>query len=562
MSSSDLAKNGQKFRHLTRRTVMKAGAAAAMAPALSAAVRGNVGAQDAASPVASPVVPEGAIVSDIEGVPTAYTRYPEPFKSVDEVPGSGGKVSMLTLSYSPPPTSKKDNAYWNGLEERLGVEWDADVTPISGYNEKIATVFAGGDLPDLFYLLPGSARPVIYEAMEQGAFYDFTDFVTSDAIQEYPNLAAIPSYLWDAVRFNGRVWGFPKPVLRNNDPTYYRKDFADTLGSEFTDAQSVMDYLVAVSKEDPDGNGKDDTFGLSPFGGAWDSFLINQMFRVPYGWRLNDDGTLTNAIETDEYKQALTFARELYEKGGYHPDAANLTVEQSVDLMKSGRTGMAQNGFAAVFGASGFLHTVNEVVPEAEVEPIVLPGHDGGESVTYRTPGYFGLTAISAKAAQDEDRLRELLRIMNYLFAPFGSEEFTFLSYGEIGVHSEEAEGGGYQLNDKGRADRSALVYPFLSENYFFYPGLEGEAEKAQKFNEEMAKVAIGNPTAGYYSEAAADTGAQTSQLVADKYTEIVTGRAELDSWDQVIEEWRSRGGDDQRREYEEAIAAASDNEG
>ena len=42
----------------------------------------------------------------------------------------------------------------------------------------------------------------------------------------------------------------------------------------------------------------------------------------------------------------------------------------------------------------------------------------------------------------------------------------------------------------------------------------------------------------------------------------VVTGRAELDSWDQVIEEWRSRGGDDQRRECEEAIAAASDNEG
>jgi putative aldouronate transport system substrate-binding protein len=541
---------------------MKAGAAAAAAPALAAAVRSNVGAQDAASPMASPAVPEGAIVSDVEGVPTAYTQYPEPFASVDGVPGNGSEVSMLTLSYSPPPTPHDENTYWTGLEERLGVTWNADVTPISGYNEKIATVFAGGDLPDLFYLLPSTSRPVIYEAMEQGAFHDLTDFVTSDAIQEYPNLAAIPEYLWDAVRFNGRVWGFPKPVLRNNDPTYYRKDFADTLGAELTDAQSVMDFLVGVSKEDPDGNGSDDTFGLAPFGGAWDSFMINQMFRVPYGWRLNDDGTLTNAIETEEYKQALAFARELYELGGYHPDAANLTVEQSVDLMKSGRTGMGQNGFAAVFGANGFLHNVNEVVPEAVVEPVVLPGHDGGEGVTYRTPGYFGLTAISAEAAQDEERLKELLRVLNYLFAPFGSEEFTYLSYGEIGVHSDEAEGGGYQLNEKGLADRSALVYPFLSENYFFYPGLEGEAERAQKFNEEMAKVAIGNPTAGYYSEAAAETGAQTSQLIADKYTEIVTGRAELDTWDQVVEEWRSRGGDDQRREYEEAIAAAAENAG
>lgn len=557
MSEQDLDRS-RTSGAFSRRTVVKAGAATAVSVAVASSV-GRAGAQDA-SPSASPQVPEGTIVSDVEGVPNAYTEYPEPFTTVDETPGSGDTVSMLTLSYSPPPTPHDDNTYWTQLEERLGVSWDADVVPISGYGERIATVFAGGDLPDLFYLLPGTSRPIIYEAMDQGAFYDLTDFVTSDAIQEYPNLAAIPEYLWDAVRINGRVWGIPKPVLRNNDPTYYRKDFADTLGIDITDGESLNAFLTGVSNDDPDGNGKADTFGLAPFGGAWDSFLLNQVFRVPYGWRLNDDGTLTNAIETDEYRQALGFARALYEAGGYHPDAANLTVEQAVDLMDSGQTGMGQNGFARVFGSAGFLHTVNQVVPEAEVDPIVLPAYDGGEGVTYQTPGFFGLTAISAKAAQDEDKLEELLRILNYLFAPFGSEEFTFLNYGEVGVHSDEAEGGGYQLNEKGRADRSALVYPFLSENYFFYPTTPGEAERAQKFNEEMAKVAVANPTAGIYSKAAADTGATTSQFVSDKYTEVVTGRAELDSWDEVIEEWRSRGGDDQRSEYEEAIKAAKEN--
>jgi putative aldouronate transport system substrate-binding protein len=298
---------------------------------------------------------------------------------------------------------------------------------------------------------------------------------------------------------------------------------------------------------------------LAPFGGTWNAFMLNQMFNVPYGWRLNDDGTLTNAIETEEYRQALAFARELNEAGAYHPDSANLTVEQSVDLMRSGRTGMAQNGFAAVFGSTGALHYVNEVVPEADVQPIILPSHDGGTGITYRTPGFFGFTAISAQAAQDEERLHELLRILNYLFAPFGSEEFTFLNYGQPGVHSDEAEGGGYQINEKGRADRSALVYPFLSENYFFYPGVPGEAERAQKFNEEMAAVAVGNPTAGIYSPTAAETGATLNQLITDNYTTIVTGRQELDSWDQVIEDWRSRGGDDQRAEYEEAIKAAQE---
>ncbi|HVL24881.1 MAG TPA: extracellular solute-binding protein [Thermomicrobiales bacterium] len=559
MPSSDNDRLAGDQRGVSRRTVIKSAAAVASAPAIASLAVNSAGAQGTPAASGTPV-PDGAIVSSVEGVPIAYTKYPEPFTSVEGVPGSGGSVKMLTLSYSPPPTPHDDNTFWTGLEERLGVEWEAEIVPISGYGEKIATVFAGGDLPDLFYLLPGPSRPVIYEAMDQGAFHDLTDFVMSDQLQEYPNLAALPSYLWDAVRVNGRVWGIPKPVLRNNDPTFYRKDFADTLGASLEDGQGVSDFLVGVSRDDPDGNGSADTYGLSPYGGAWDSFLINQMFRVPYGWRLNDDGSLTNAIETDEYKQALEYARNLYEQGAYHPDAANLTVEQSVDLMKAGRTGMASNGFAAVFGPTGFRATIKDVVPDAVLEPIVLPAFDGGPGVTYHTPGFFGLTAISAKAGQDEERLKELLRILDYLFAPFGSEEATFLNYGEVGVHSEEAEGGGYQLTEKGRADRSALVYPFLSENYFFYPGMPGEAEAAQKFNEEMAKVAISNPTAGIYSKAAAENGATLTQMVSDKYSEIVTGRAELADWDQLVTDWRSRGGDEQRKEYEEAIKNASQN--
>ncbi len=173
--------NGRSTGSITRRAVVKAGAATAAASAIVGSSLRSSFAQDA-SPAATPQVPAGAIVSDVEGVPVAYTQYPEPFASTDGVPGNGDTVTMLTLSYSPPPTSKDDNTYWQQLEERLGVTYDADVTPISGYGEKIATVFAGGDLPDLFYLLPGPARPVIYEAIDQGAFFDMTDFIESGGL--------------------------------------------------------------------------------------------------------------------------------------------------------------------------------------------------------------------------------------------------------------------------------------------------------------------------------------------------------------------------------------------
>lgn len=514
-----------------------------------------------ATPQATPATPVGSagpIVSAIEGVPNAYTQYPEPYASVASPPGSGSSVRLMTLSYSPPPTAKEDNRYWRELETRLNVTYEADLVPIANYDERLTTLFAGGDLPDLLFLLPSATRPMIYDGFNQGAFYDLTDFVESGEIQNYPNLAAIPPYLWDAARVNGRIWGFPKAVLRSNDPTYLRQDWLDAFGTaELSSPDAIREFLTSSATGDPDGNGSADTFGLAPYGGGWDSFILNQMFKVPYGWRLNEDGTLLNQVETQEYRQALEFAKSLYDSGAYHPDAATLTVQQAVDLMVAGRTGMASNGFAAVFGPTGFRSRIKEQVPTAALEPIILPAPDGGEAVTYAGPGFFGFTSLAASAAQDEARRNELFAVLNYLFAPFGSEEETFLRYGLPGVHSNEAEGGGFTLTDQGTAERSALVYPFLSENFFFYPGMPGEAETAQAFNERMAAVAIRNPVQNVYSETQGREGATLGQFVSDSYTEFVTGREALDGFDAFVQEWRSRAGDTIRTEYEEALRTA-----
>lgn len=552
-----LATDDRASTSLSRRQVLQGSAAAATAalvPAFGAGAQSTPGASP--SPGASPAAGGGPILSSVEGVPPAYTQFPAPYTTVTETPGSGGPVSVLALSYSPPPVAKDENQYWQELEARLGVGWEADLVPIDGYNERIATTFAGGDLPDLFFLLPSSARPVIYESIEQGAFADLTDILTSDEINDYPNLAAYPPYLWDAVRVNGRIWGIPKPVLRNNDPTYYRRDWGDALGfASLSDSQVVRDMLVAMSKNDPDGNGTADTYGLAPFGGGWGGFIINQMFRVPYLWQLNDDGTLLSQIETPEYRQGLEYMVQLYTDGAYHPDSATLNVTQAEELMLGGRTGMSTNGFAAVFGPSGYRQETKAVVPQADLHPIVLPGFDGGQGVTFQTPGFFGFTAISAQAGGDEERLRELLRVLNYLVAPFGSEEASFLLYGIPGVHSDELPGGGYALNDQGTAQRSALVYPFLSENYFYYSGMPEEATFAQQFNEEMAAVAVANPTAGLFSPTNGDAGAELTQYTTDTVTEIVTGRQPISALDTMIGEWKSRGGDQIRQEYQDAIA-------
>src|SRR5690606_34244574 len=92
------SRSGVDSSRFSRRSVIKASAGLTGATALSIPLLGAAGAQG--TPVASPAAPDGAIVSSVEGVPIAYTKYPDPYTTVDEVPGSGGEVSMLALSYS------------------------------------------------------------------------------------------------------------------------------------------------------------------------------------------------------------------------------------------------------------------------------------------------------------------------------------------------------------------------------------------------------------------------------------------------------------------------------
>lgn len=499
------------------------------------------------------------IVSSVEGVPNAYLAYPEPFKTVEEAPGDGSTVKMLTLSYRPPVPGRDENTYWQELEKRLNVTWEADLVPIDTYNERIATTLAGGELPDLFYLLPGASRPIIYDGLRQGAFLDLTEIVESGRIKDYNNLAEIPDYMWEATRFEGKIWGVPKPVLRNNDVAFWRKDWGEVLDTPtLENREDVHDYLVGVSTKDPDGNGNDrDTWGFAPYGGNWNNFLLNQMFKVPYVWRLNDDGTLTAAHETDEYQAALEMAAQLYADGAYHPDSATIDVAMSTEMTKAGQIGMATNGFAALFGEAGFRTTVKEAVPEAIYEPIIMPGADGGKGVTYQTTGIFGYTALPGAIEGDDERIDVLLKVLNYLHAPFGSEESTFLRYGIEGVHSEPSDDGGFVPTEQGTAEQGALVYPFLSENYFYYPGNPDEAIAAQKHNEEMAKVAVSNPCALLFSPAQGEYGATLSQLITDMYTEVVTGRAGIERLEEVRKEWRERGGDEIRADYEKALSEA-----
>lgn len=535
--------------HLNRRRFVSGTAGAAAGLAAAAA---GLAAQEGTPP--SPAAGRGEVItSSVEGVPDAILTPPEPFQSYEGQPGSGSDVRFSHLIYGPPVTAKENNQFWQELESRLNVTLDVEQSPVASYEEQVAVALAGGDLADLLYLLTNDGgTAAISQAIQQGAFTDLTDHLSGDALQGYPNLSRFPQEVWDQSKIGGRIYGVPQPFFQSANLTFYRDDWAKALGlSAPTNAEEQFAFLQAFREQDPDGDGAQDTWAM----GVWWAHFINPMFRVPNQWRLNDDGTLTYRIETDEYRLAVAFQRRLWESGMIHPDAPTISQAEFNDLFLGGQTGAMSEGFSAWWGDTGVKENIKDVQPNVELAPIIPVGHDGGEAVVYPNPLYYGIVAIPANVGQDEERLRELLRICDYLYPPFGSEEYIFQNFGLEGVHHTVTDGGGWLLTPEGEAQIGELLWGFVDKLYIFEPGFPDHAREQQRLVEVTKPMAIQNPVQGLISETNIEQGPTLNQLISDTEDAVILGREPVEALEQLAEEWRSRGGDQIRQEFQEALA-------
>ncbi|HWK81707.1 MAG TPA: hypothetical protein VNP95_13130, partial [Thermomicrobiales bacterium] len=220
----------------------------------------------------------------------------------------------------------------------------------------------------------------------------------------------------------------------------------------------------------------------------------------------------------------------------------------------AGQTGLHYEGLTSFFGLGSVRYRLNQAFPDATLDPIVPVAPDGTPGVTHNNTGFFGYTGIPASNSGNEDRILELLRILDYLAAPFGSEEQVFLSSGIEGVHWEYDANGARIVNDKGRSERSDLVYFMSGLPVLYYPENPETGLAVQKDLKASKALGIDDPTQVLFSQASIDNGPALNQIGADGISNIITGRQSVDTLGDLIDQWKSQGGDQTRQEFQEAL--------
>ena len=156
------------------------------------------------------------------------------------------------------------------------------------------------------------------------------------------------------------------------------------------------------------------------------------------------------------------------------------------------------------------------------------------------------------------DSLKEMLGILNYLAAPFGSQEANLIKYGLQDTDYTLDAKGNPQPTKQGQTDTSVPWRNIEWSPDYLYDATNPDF--TQNTYKEMSDIfALGqfSPTLGLYSATDFSKGAQLRQKMTDGVNSIMFGREPVSSYDQLVKDWRANGGDQIRAEYGKAIQAA-----
>lgn len=514
---------------------------------------GGDGASDLPTSVQFPEI-EGVVLSDVEGVPPAYTALPYPGEAtVPEKPGRGGEMETFTITWGAPPKLAEDGNQWHqAINEALGVDLMPIIVPAQTYGDKLVTTIASGSIPEITTNEPSYRGRAARKYMPQGVFHDLRNFLGGDKVLDYPNLAMVPSFAWENSRIEGALYGVP--CYRNQTvggAIAYRQDWAEKGG--FGDRPTNLDEWGKWLKAIKDGGGDkayvtatlDQTLSMAGF----------QVHGVCNNWVVQD-GKLVKDLETEEYEAGLAFAAQMWKDGLVHPNMLTLTPNPAEfrGQFYAGRVGMTNQNLDGYFGPNGELAQLKQRDPDADAQVMVPPGMDGGPGVVYPDLGFYCMLSIPSSVT-DEERIHEILGVMNFLAAPMGSKEYYLVRYGVEGHNYTIEDGSIVQTTDEEIRLESFLSQLGAFNQGFYYAGAPAEeALAAQKVAEEMVPAFIADPTTGLDSEASFSKGDALSSMVTDYQGGIVTGRRDLSELEDLRKRWRDAGGDQMRSEFEEQL--------
>ncbi|MEU6657981.1 extracellular solute-binding protein [Streptomyces sp. NPDC046821] len=542
-------------RRTLLRTSLGLGLGLAATPLLTACGDGGTAEKSAAKSgkVLPSTVAANSVKADLpgtaSGVPSAFYSYPAtPVRSVKGSPLKGAKpIKAMTETYAPPAPARGKNPAWQAVEKRLGGTVDLTAVPADDYATKFSTMVASGDIADVF-MYPEFGGVDHKASFLAAQCADLTPFLSGDKVKAYPNLAAIPAVAWRSGLYGDKLYGVPISRYGTGGAGFYRHDLFKEVGVDSLDQITDLDRFVEVCKELTQPKKKQ----YAIIAGA--TTMLAMSAGAPYFWAMDKKtGKFTADLETDEFRSAVEVAAKLYKAGCYYPGTLAMTGAQKAqytDLFKNGKGAFVYDGTPAYLQpGTGYVDSMAAIDKSFDVRPFVPVGD---KAVTW--PDNVTLSESYLKKAP-KARIEEVLRLLDFIAAPFGTEEYTLINFGVEGTDHKRDAKGNPVLTDKGTQD-VGVPWGKLTSGVpaLFSPTSKDAVTHAHEAYTKLIPKLIKADFMDYTSPTWDSKGfGSLYTLRLDGLKDIISGRKSMKDYDALVKEYLAKGGEQSRSEFEEA---------
>jgi len=363
---------------------------------------------------------------------------------------SGAPVDLVVWldpasSESGPPPD--DWIGYKTIKEKLNINLKFTMTPVGpDGTTKLNALAASNSLPDLFQLSVGN-RNLLFQYVKQGLLAPVDTLLPMMPERTAARYSDENLKKLDTV--NGKLYGLQdtaKPGLFKRFGVFIRQDWLDKLGLK---APTTLDEFMTVAKafteKDPDGDGKNDTYGFGSYvdggfglGGEFDPFF--GAFGLPGAWDFSDPSNLSATITNPNYRKAVEFVAQLQQAKVIDPDWPTMKNDDFRARWKQGKYGIVVEDFCALSCGSNYsaFDTSN---PNGVLVPIAPPkGPDGKSAVGTFTAGS-GTNLVVSKKAQDAGKFDAIAKLLNWAQS---DEGYYMLGFGVKGVNYNQDASGNF----------------------------------------------------------------------------------------------------------------------
>ncbi len=429
-------------------------------------------------------------------------------------------------------------------------------------DKKIRAAAAADRLPDIF-VVSGTVLPELIKN-DQLSYVD-------DMYALMPHRTAL---MYDAASRKsyarkGKHYALSQPgSITKNEGILIRKDWLDKLGLEIpVTLDDYLNVMKAFTFNDPDGNGRNDTYGFGAFldikksseGFGTKFEPIFGAFQTEGSFDFNRATAGLNIFK-ESYYDALDFVRKMVAEKVIDPNWTVYKKDDFRNAWKSGRFGIMREQNAA-FALENNYAPFDARFPDGEwivIDPPVGP--KGEKSVGIYTDQGHRTYAIS-KSARENGKIEAIARLLEWMSS---DEGYFRLGFGEEGVNYLRTADG--KITTEGLSDpskaytqssfarylqlRNLIFYNSEFELESRYPEWTSRNGKKMSAYQVLLDMQSRDWTAAFGSEGLPAPSSDVKKFYEQGVLDFATGRRALtkETWQAWLNEFIRVGGKDWER--------------